>query len=204
MAAVRVGIDTVAGLVGGGVDLIGTGEMGIGNSTAAAAIVSALTGLDPADVVGPGTGLDAAGVRHKADVVRRALDGERPRRGRPAGRAREGRRFRDRRAGGSGHRRGGSRRAGGRGRVHLRVRPPWWRCGWRRRPLRGCSPRTAAPSPGIASCSTRSALTPVLELDMRLGEGTGAALAMELIDAACVMMSGMATFAEAGVSDREE
>jgi nicotinate-nucleotide--dimethylbenzimidazole phosphoribosyltransferase len=46
-------------------------------------------------------------------------------------------------------------------------------------------------------------LTPVLDLDMRLGEGTGAALAMSIIDAACAMMSGMATFAEAGVTDRE-
>jgi nicotinate-nucleotide--dimethylbenzimidazole phosphoribosyltransferase len=46
-------------------------------------------------------------------------------------------------------------------------------------------------------------LTPVLDLDMRLGEGTGAALAMEIMDAACAVMSGMATFAEAGVSDRE-
>jgi nicotinate-nucleotide--dimethylbenzimidazole phosphoribosyltransferase len=47
-------------------------------------------------------------------------------------------------------------------------------------------------------------LRPVLELDMRLGEGTGAALAMELLDAACAMMSGMATFTEAGVAGRED
>jgi nicotinate-nucleotide--dimethylbenzimidazole phosphoribosyltransferase len=47
-------------------------------------------------------------------------------------------------------------------------------------------------------------LRPVLELDMRLGEGTGAALAMELLDAACAMMSGMATFAQAGVAGRED
>jgi nicotinate-nucleotide--dimethylbenzimidazole phosphoribosyltransferase len=46
-------------------------------------------------------------------------------------------------------------------------------------------------------------LRPVLELDMRLGEGTGGALAMEIIDAACAVMSGMATFAEAGVSEKE-
>ncbi len=47
-------------------------------------------------------------------------------------------------------------------------------------------------------------LRPVLDLDMRLGEGTGAALAMEIMDAACAVMSGMATFEEAGVSDRED
>ena len=47
-------------------------------------------------------------------------------------------------------------------------------------------------------------LQPVLELDMRLGEGSGAALAMGIIDAACRVMSGMATFAEAGVSEAAE
>jgi nicotinate-nucleotide--dimethylbenzimidazole phosphoribosyltransferase len=47
-------------------------------------------------------------------------------------------------------------------------------------------------------------LEPVLELDMRLGEGTGAALAIEIIGAACAVMSGMATFAEAGVSGADE
>ncbi|MDP2401352.1 MAG: nicotinate-nucleotide--dimethylbenzimidazole phosphoribosyltransferase, partial [Actinomycetota bacterium] len=45
-------------------------------------------------------------------------------------------------------------------------------------------------------------LEPVLELDMRLGEGTGAALAFGIIDAACRMLSGMATFAEAGISEQ--
>jgi nicotinate-nucleotide--dimethylbenzimidazole phosphoribosyltransferase len=47
-------------------------------------------------------------------------------------------------------------------------------------------------------------MRPVLQLDMRLGEGTGAALAMELMDAACAVMSGMATFGEAGVNGRED
>jgi nicotinate-nucleotide--dimethylbenzimidazole phosphoribosyltransferase len=46
-------------------------------------------------------------------------------------------------------------------------------------------------------------MTPVLDLDLRLGEGTGAALAMALVDAACRMLSGMATFQEAGVSGAE-
>jgi nicotinate-nucleotide--dimethylbenzimidazole phosphoribosyltransferase len=56
-----------------GVALLGLGEMGIGNTTAAAAITAALTGADPDVVTGPGTGLDESGRRRKADVVRRAL-----------------------------------------------------------------------------------------------------------------------------------
>jgi nicotinate-nucleotide--dimethylbenzimidazole phosphoribosyltransferase len=64
------------------------------------------------------------------------------------------------------------------------------------------SHRSAEPGHGIVLEAL--GLVPVLDLDMRLGEGTGAALAMGIIDAACVMMSGMATFAEAGVTDREQ
>jgi nicotinate-nucleotide--dimethylbenzimidazole phosphoribosyltransferase len=58
--------------------------------------------------------------------------------------------------------------------------------------------------PGHAIVLRALGLRPVLELDMRLGEGTGAALAMEIMDAACDVMSGMATFGEAGVSERED
>jgi len=58
--------------------------------------------------------------------------------------------------------------------------------------------------PGHTVVLEAMGLAPVLDLDMRLGEGTGAALAMEIMDAACAMMSGMATFAEAGVTDRED
>lgn len=54
-------------------DLVGLGEMGIGNTTPAAAILSAFTGLPPIQTVGAGTGLDAAGIAHKATVVGRAL-----------------------------------------------------------------------------------------------------------------------------------
>src|SRR5262249_48351301 len=59
-------------------DLLGAGEMGIGNSTAAAALLCAFTGVDPTDAAGRGTGLDDAGVAHKAEVIRRALALHRP------------------------------------------------------------------------------------------------------------------------------
>src|SRR5690606_12123338 len=61
-----------------GLDVLGVGEMGIGNTTPAAAIAAVLTGDDPAALVGPGTGLDSAGLAHKVDVVRRGLARNRP------------------------------------------------------------------------------------------------------------------------------
>ena len=73
-AALEVGIATLNQLADQGVTLVGIGEMGIGNSTSAAAILSATTGIAPAEIVGRGTGLDDAGLQRKAEVVTAALD----------------------------------------------------------------------------------------------------------------------------------
>jgi len=202
LEAIGVGIDTVADLVADGVVLVGTGEMGIGNSTAAAAVVSALTGVDPAGVVGPGTGLDDAGVRHKAAVISRALAVNSP----DATDALDvlakvgGLEI----AGLAGVVIGAASRgvpvvsdgyiSGAATLAALRLAPaaaPWVFASHR------------SSEPGHRVVLEALGLRPVLELDMRLGEGTGAALAMELLDAACAMMSGMSTFEEAGVSGKE-
>ena len=98
-AAVLVGVEAARAACERGVSLLGTGEMGIGNTTAAAALTAALTGAAPADVVGRGTGLDDEGVAHKAEVVARALARQRRGDARSARRARGGRRTRDRCAG---------------------------------------------------------------------------------------------------------
>ena len=71
--AIEAGIALVAAERARGADLIGTGEMGIGNTTAASAIVAALIGASPESVTGPGTGVDAAGRRRKVEAIRRAL-----------------------------------------------------------------------------------------------------------------------------------
>src|SRR3954451_6008309 len=71
--AIKVGRKLAATAKTDGINLLVGGEMGIGNTTPATALACWLTGSDPADVAGPGTGLDEAGVSHKADVVRRAL-----------------------------------------------------------------------------------------------------------------------------------
>ena len=199
-AAVRVGIRVVGDLVREGVDIMGTGDMGIGNTTASAAVVSVLAGADPAQVVGPGTGLDPDGVARKADVVRRAIEVNGPDVADPLDVLAKV---------------GGLEIAGLAGVVigaascgvpvvsdgyisgaatlaALRLAPA-------ARPWVFASHRSA--EPGHRLVLEVLGLRPVLELDMRLGEGTGAALAIEVMDAACAVMRGMATFAEAGVSE---
>jgi nicotinate-nucleotide--dimethylbenzimidazole phosphoribosyltransferase len=200
--AVRVGVEAARALADDGVDLIGTGEMGIGNTTAAAAVTSVLTGVPPERVVGPGTGTAADGVRHKAFVVKRAIARNTPDRADALDVLAKVGGFEI--AGLAGVVIGAAAAgvpvvadgfiSGAATLAALRLAPaaaPWVLA----------SHRSA--EPGHRVVLEALGLIPVLDLDMRLGEGTGAALAMGIIDAACVMMSGMATFAEAGVTDRE-
>ncbi len=197
--ALLVGARLATRLATEGVRVIGTGEMGIGNSTAAAALVAAYTATDPGAVVGPGTGLDEAGVRHKAGVIGRALALHDPREDDPLGTlaALGGLEI----AAMAGAMIGGASAgvcvvadgfiSGAAALAAVRIAP-----GVRRYLFP--SHRSAEPGHGVALEAL--GLEPVLELDMRLGEGTGAALAIGIMGAACSMMSGMATFAEAGVS----
>src|SRR5262249_15500684 len=73
VAAIEAGAALAEEAIDSGADLLGTGEMGIGNTTAASAITAAITGADPDTVTGRGTGLDDAGRARKAAVIRRAL-----------------------------------------------------------------------------------------------------------------------------------
>ena len=79
IAALEAGAALAEAAIDGGADLVGTGEMGIGNTTAASAITAAITGADADLVTGRGTGVDDEGRRRKVDVVRRALAVNRPR-----------------------------------------------------------------------------------------------------------------------------
>src|SRR4051812_35738894 len=76
--AIIAGANLIRGEVAQGLDILGIGEMGIGNTTAAAAIASVLTGQDAAELVGRGTGLNDAGLLHKIGVVRQALATNQP------------------------------------------------------------------------------------------------------------------------------
>jgi nicotinate-nucleotide--dimethylbenzimidazole phosphoribosyltransferase len=177
--------------------------MGIGNTTAAAALVAAYTGAEPAHVVGRGTGLDDAGVVRKAEVVARALAVSPPSADDPFGTlaALGGLEI----AGMAGVMVGAAASgicavsdgyiSGAAALAAVRICP-------------ACAgylfPSHLSAEPGHRIALDALGLAPVLELDMRLGEGTGAALAIGIVGAACAVMSGMATFAEAGVSGRTD
>jgi nicotinate-nucleotide--dimethylbenzimidazole phosphoribosyltransferase len=182
-------------------DLLAIGEMGIGNTTAAAAICAALYGGPATWWTGPGTGLDRHGVAHKAAVVGRGLT-------RHAGA------FRDplevlRRLGG--HEIAALAGAILAARTHrIPVLLDGFVTGAAAAILHAEAPDALdhaqaahlSAEPGHARLLERLGLRPWLQLDMRLGEASGAALAILLCRAALACHGGMATFAEAGVSDR--
>jgi nicotinate-nucleotide--dimethylbenzimidazole phosphoribosyltransferase len=180
-------------------NILGAGEMGIGNSTAAAALLCAFTGISPLEATGRGTGLDDAGVARKADVIARALALHRPD---PAD------------AIGVLAALGGFEIAaivglilGAAERRRVVVLDGFISC--------SAALVARAIEPAALDCvvySHRSAerghrkmlealgAKPLLDLDMRLGEGTGAAIGISLVEAALRLYTEMATFASAGVS----
>ncbi|TLM77107.1 MAG: nicotinate-nucleotide--dimethylbenzimidazole phosphoribosyltransferase [Actinobacteria bacterium] len=200
--AVLVGVDTAREMVADGYTLLATGDMGIGNTTPSTALTCAFAGADPEAVAGRGTGLDDEGVRRKADVVRRALEVNGVAGLDPLGILAA--------VGGleiaaiAGVVIGAAEQrtcvvsdgfiSGAAALAAVRICP-------------ACAeylfPSHLSVEPGHRVVLDALGHEPVLALDMRLGEGTGAALAMGIIDAACRMMSGMATFAEAGVSEAD-
>jgi nicotinate-nucleotide--dimethylbenzimidazole phosphoribosyltransferase len=199
LRAIAVGLDVVESLAGLGVDLIAVGEMGIGNTTAASAIVSALTGLPPERVTGRGTGIDDPTHARKLETISRALDRHRPDPADPIGVLAAV---------------GGLEIAALVGVLlgAVAARRPVVLDGF----ITGAAaliavglapdagPRLIAghrsSEPGHAIVLERLGGRPLLELDLRLGEGTGAAMAIGLIDAAVTLRDGMATFGSAGVS----
>jgi nicotinate-nucleotide--dimethylbenzimidazole phosphoribosyltransferase len=180
-------------------DCVGTGEMGIGNTTAASALAAALTGADPASVTGRGTGVDDTTWARKVEVVRRALAVNRPDPGDALGTLAA---------------LGGLEIAGLVGVVLAGAsrRVPVVLDGFiataaalvavRLAPAAGHALIAAHRSaePGHAVLLEALGLAPCLELGMRLGEGTGAALGIGLLRAALACYREMATFKEAGVS----
>ena len=180
-------------------DLVGLGEMGIGNTTAAAAMVAAFTGRDPAETVGPGTGHTPEGVRRKADVIRRALELHRPD-------AADGLAVLAAV--------GGFELAAITGfllrasELRLPVVLDGYPCcagALAARTIRASALDTAffshlSAEPGHGLLMEALGARPYFDFGMRLGEGTGAALMMGLIDIAVRLYREMATFDEARVS----
>ena len=198
----EAGINLAVEIVESGVDLIATGDMGIGNTTPSSAITATVTGLDPEETTGEGTGRNSEELRHKVEVVRTSVRVNSP----------------DPSDGLDLLSKVGGFEIGVLAGVMLGA-------AMMRRPVvvDGFI-SSAAALIACAACPTakdymlgshvsmerghRAALAaldlnPLFDLGMRLGEGTGAALAIPIIEAAAATLSEMATFAEAGVSDRE-
>lgn len=200
--AIMSGVAAAKRLVDEGVDIIGTGEMGIGNSTSAAALTAVLAQTEVSVVTGRGTGVDDAGLRRKVDVIERglAVNAVRPTQPFDALCSIGGLEI----AALCGVMLGAAARrvpvvadgfiAGSAALCATSICPTV-------RDYLFASHLSAEPGHAIALRQMR--LDPILVLDMRLGEGTGAALAFAVIDGACEVLSGMATFEQAGVSDSE-
>jgi nicotinate-nucleotide--dimethylbenzimidazole phosphoribosyltransferase len=175
-----------------------TGEMGIGNTTAAAAIAAALLGGAPDRWVGRGTGVDAAGVARKREAVARGLEANPGRSGLEVLAALGGREI--------------AAMAGAILGARLRRVPvllDGYICSAAALALRAEAPDALAHC-RAGHLSAEGAhgrlldalgMEPILDLRLRLGEGSGAALALQVLAAALACHAGMATFAEAGVSE---
>ena len=197
--AIGVGRSAASELIGGGVDLLAVGEMGIGNTTAASALAAVMTGRPPAEVTGRGTGLDDPAVRHKVLVIERALDLHRPDPADPLAVLAAV---------------GGLEIAALVGAILAiaEARVPVVLDGFITGaaaliaaalapavPARLIASHTSA-EPGHRFVLEQLGLRPLLDLELRLGEGSGAALALPLVRAAASILAEMATFDDAGVS----
>lgn len=194
--ALAVGVEIAAGLDG----IVCLGEMGIGNSTTAAALTAALTGADPQVVCGRGTGIDDAGLARKVAAVRRALAVNAPDPNDPIAIL----------AAVGGFEIGvlaGVAIGAARNRcpvlldgfittsaalIAARIEPA---------SIDAMIAAHRSPEPGHQILLDELGLTPLLDLGLRLGEGSGAALALPILSASLAILDEMASFADAGVTD---
>jgi nicotinate-nucleotide--dimethylbenzimidazole phosphoribosyltransferase len=194
------GTTVAAELADDGVGILALGEMGIGNTTSASALAAAFLGAEPEAVCGPGTGLDADGLDRKVAAVRRALavnerDGSDPV-GTLAALGGFEIAFLAGLALGTADRR-------------LVVLLDGFISGTAALAAERIRPGTSAsmvaahrsPEPGHALVLEALGLDPLLDLGLRLGEGSGAALALPILHAALAILDEMATFDSAGVTD---
>ncbi|HJQ43386.1 MAG TPA: nicotinate-nucleotide--dimethylbenzimidazole phosphoribosyltransferase [Jatrophihabitantaceae bacterium] len=202
LAAIEVGIDVAAQLVAAGNRCLLTGDMGIANTTASAALIAAFTGASAGEVTGRGTGIDDAMLERKVAVVGAALDLHRPDPADPIGVL-----------------------AAVGGLEHAALTGFILGAAARRIPvlldgvIAGAAALVAAAlepaavgamiaghrsaEPGAARALQHLGLRPLVDLDLRLGEGSGAALALGLVQSAARVLRDVATFDGAGVTDKD-
>ncbi|HEX77826.1 MAG TPA: nicotinate-nucleotide--dimethylbenzimidazole phosphoribosyltransferase [Dehalococcoidia bacterium] len=200
--AVESGISIAEEAIARGADLIGTGDMGIANTTPSSAIVAAITGREPEVVTGKGTGISEEGLRHKAGVVRQALEVNHPNPSDALDVLAKVGGFEIGLLAGVILGTAASRRV---------AVLDGFISGAAALIAHGICPRAGdylvashlSAEPGHQAVLSNLGLKPLLNLDLRLGEGTGAALSMLVIEAAARCLAEMATFADAGVSEKK-
>ncbi|MCC3772583.1 nicotinate-nucleotide--dimethylbenzimidazole phosphoribosyltransferase, partial [Streptomyces sp. UNOC14_S4] len=201
LRAIEVGIETARDLVAAGNKALLTGEMGIANTTVSAALISVYTEADPAEITGRGTGINDEMHARKIDVVRRALELHQPDPKDPIGVLTA--------VGGLEHAAlvglilgGASLRtpvildgvsAGAAALVARAIAPE---------ALAACIAGHRSAEPGHVAALTKLGLRPLVDLDLRLGEGTGALLALPVVQSAARAMHEVATFDAAGVTEK--
>jgi nicotinate-nucleotide--dimethylbenzimidazole phosphoribosyltransferase len=200
--AVETGIEIVQGEISRGLDIVATGDMGIGNTTASAAICAVMTGKTAAVVTGRGTGIDDKQLSHKIAVIDEAIALNRPQADKPL----------EVLAKVGGFEIGGL--AGvmlGAASRKIPVVIDGFISGAAALIAVGLCPQVkdyliaghCSVEPGHRLLLNKLGLKPIVDLEMRLGEGTGAALGIFVAETAVHVLAEMATFAEAGVSEKE-
>ena len=201
--SLEIGIDAAKEQLGEGADLIACGDMGIGNTTASSAITAVITGTDPAVTTGRGTGLDDPGLAHKIEVIRRAIEVNRPDPGDGLDVLTKVGGFEiGALAGAMLGTASGNRPVVVDGFISGAAALIAWLIAPASRDYFIAAHQSVEPGHRVGLDAM--GLDPLLNLGMRLGEGTGAALAMSLIEASALCLAEMATFADAGVSERSD
>ncbi|WP_445479738.1 nicotinate-nucleotide--dimethylbenzimidazole phosphoribosyltransferase [Lysinibacillus irui] len=194
--AIEVGIYVATEEIAKGANVLGTGEMGIGNTTPSAAILAVLTGCDPIEVTGFGAGVGNGGIAHKAAVIKKAIEVNQP----------------DPQDGIDVLAKVGGLEIGAMTGIILGAavhRKPVVIDGFistiaaliayklEPKVKDYIIPSHASEEPGAKIAAALLGIEPMLHMNMRLGEGSGAALAFPILDAACSMMNNMVTLEEA-------
>lgn len=200
--AIEAGAAVVEAEFEKGLDILATGDMGIGNTTPSAAIAAAITGRTVEEIAGRGTGVDDEGLQRKISAIRKALDVNQPN-------PKDGLDILTKV--------GGFEIGGLAGAILAAAahRKPVVIDGFISTAAAMIAVSLASQTRDYLIAAHRSqelghqimlewlGLEPLLDLGLRLGEGSGAALAISLVEAACKILDEMATFSEAGVSDKE-
>ena len=198
--SIQAGIELVEERLATGLDLIATGDMGIGNTTPSSALAALFTGQPVAEVTGRGTGIDDGTFDNKVRVIERALQVNQP----------DASDALDALAKVGGFEIGGLAGimlAGAAHRVPVVIdgfisgAAALIAVGLAPQAKEFLIPAHCSAEAGHRAILNHLGLRPLLDLDLRLGEGTGAALGMMLVEAACNILNEMATFSDAGVSE---